>query len=85
MAVMTTGQRRDSWQELMSEWSRERKSIPVTKDILLEGVDAIDQWISDMAGSFNSALPLVLRTALTKAQKTELFIFVLRRRYGLDT
>lgn len=85
MAVMSPAQRREAWAELMSDWSRSRKAIPLPKDALLEGVNAIDQWISDMAGSFNSALPLTVRTALTAAQKTELFIFVLRRRFHNDT
>lgn len=81
MAVMTTAQRREAWAELMSDWSRDRRAIPLAKDVLLTGVESIDQWISDQATSFNNALPLPVRTALTVAQKTELFIFVLRRRF----
>jgi hypothetical protein len=85
MAVMNTAQRRLCWQDLMSEWSRARKGIPVTKDLLLDGIGAIDQWISDNASSFNNALPEPVRTSLTAAQKTELFIFVLRLRFLLGT
>jgi hypothetical protein len=85
MAVMTTAQRRSCWAELMSEWSRLQKPTPFTKDVFLQGVEAIDDWISDNAASFNQALPVSLRTNLTKTQKTELFVFVLRLRLFLDT
>jgi hypothetical protein len=81
MAVMTTGQRRDCWAEMMEGWSRARQGIPVEKDDLLLAVNAIDQWISDQSTSFNNALPAVVRNALTTSAKVELFIFVLRRRF----
>lgn len=81
MATMTAAQQRDCWADAMERWSADRKSIPATKGVFLNGIEAIDQWISDNAASFNAALPAVLRNNLTTPQKVELFVFVLRSRF----
>lgn len=64
----------------MQDWSDKRQSIPMTKDVLRSAINAIDQWIDDQATSFNNALPLSARQALTPDQKIDLFMFVLTRR-----
>jgi len=48
---------------------------------LKAAIDAADQWASDNASSFNSALPTPARTVLSTAQKAALLSIVLFRRY----
>lgn len=81
MATLTAGERRACWGGCMEEWSRRRVAIALAKGDLLAAVNAIDDWISDNTVSFNQALPLAARQALTPAQKAELFMFVLRSRF----
>lgn len=80
MAVMSDADRREAWALLMQDWSDKRQNIPMTKDVLRAAINAIDQWIDDQATSFNNALPLAVRQALTPDQKIDLFMFVLTRR-----
>lgn len=66
------------------QFMRERSAslmAGVVKADLRAAVDAIDQWVSDNAASFNSAIPQPARAALTAAQKAELFLFVVRKRF----
>lgn len=79
--MLTVDQRRICWGDLMQEWSRDEKPIPVLKDVLLSSVNAIDDWIDGNSTSFNNALPATVRAALSTEQKVELFILVLRHRY----
>lgn len=44
-------------------------------------VNAADQWVSDNAASFNSALPAAARTNMTAAQKALLLMLVVAKRY----
>lgn len=56
----------------------------VTKAQLRAGVDAADQWASDNAVSYNSALPAPVRNNLTANQKTALLVYVLLKRSQVD-
>ena len=58
MAVLTSAERRDVWDELMQEASRVRSEVGITKADLRAAIDATDQWIEDNQGSFNTALPV---------------------------
>lgn len=81
MAVMTDTQRQEAWADYMREISSEREAIGVTKPDLRAALDAIDQWISDNASSFNTAIPQPARSALTAPQKARLLMFVVRKRF----
>ena len=48
---------------------------------LRAAVFAVDDWIESNQGSFNAALPLPARTALSAKQKVELFLAVAKRRF----
>ena len=65
-----------------STLSERRDAFNLTKPQLDAAIAAIDDWIEANAASFNAALPLPARTALTAAQKAELFFLVARRRFG---
>lgn len=81
MATLTTQQRFD----LRASWGRDlslrREAFHLSKADLDEAVAAIDQWVEDNAASYNQALPLAARTALTAGQKAELLLLVLRKRF----
>jgi hypothetical protein len=47
-------------------------------------VDATDDWIEANQASFNSALPLPARTALTSKQKVRLFLSVAQMRFNVE-
>jgi hypothetical protein len=61
MAILGAGKRRGIWSDLMSEWSRARKPINSTKDVIFDAVNSVDQWFSDQTPSLISALPKEFR------------------------
>lgn len=82
MAILTDTDRRTLWAAFMSEVSARREALgALTKADLRAAVDAMDAWIEANAVSFNQAIPLPARTALTAKQKAELFFAVVRRRF----
>lgn len=84
MAVLSDADRRKLWSEFMSDSSRDRQGLGLTKADLRAAVDAVDQWVSDNAAAYNAAIPLPARTALTAKQKTRLLLAVARRRWEVD-
>ena len=67
--------------DFMSDKSAVREEIAtLTKADLAAAIAAIDAWIDGNAPSFNSAIPLPARTALSSQQKVDLFLAVLIRR-----
>lgn len=58
-------------------------TLGLSKADLRAAVDATDDWIDTNAATFNLALPLSARTALSASQKTLLFCMVAMRRAGL--
>lgn len=89
MAILADQDRVDVWANVMR-----RQSVTTTIDVvpgtitkqdLRAAVDAIDQWISDNAASFNSAVPQPARSALTASQKAALFTYVLAKRFEKGT
>lgn len=81
MAVMTSQQRAELWADFMRELSAGRIVVgALTKAELRAAVDAIDQWCSDNAASFNSALPQPARAVLTANQKSRLLRAVVLKR-----
>ena len=69
----------------MRDLSDIREVCGINKIDLLAAVDAADQWASDNATSFNSALPLPARTTLTTSQKARLLSAVIIKRYTTGT
>lgn len=55
----------------------------ITKPDLRAAIDAADTWADANAASFNSALPLPARTAMTLQDKTGILAYVIERRAGI--
>lgn len=77
MPVLPTGDRENLWGELMRIASARREGLPLVKADLLAAVHAVDDWINSNAASFNAAVPLPARTALTGRQKAEILMLVI--------
>ena len=81
MAVLPDAERKDAW----AKWMRgNREEISVLKADLRDAVNAIDDWVDANAASFNSAIPLPARTALTSAQKARLLMLVVSKRFEVS-
>lgn len=84
MALLTEAQRQAVTNVFMRDRSEKRDVLPgVKKTDLRAAIDATDQWIEDNQASYNSALPAVVRTNLSLAQKTLLFCYVAMKRGGI--
>lgn len=81
MALLTDQDRKDLWAKFMREASAVWEKLNLSKSELRVAVNATDQWIEDNQASFNLALPIPARTALTQKQKVRLFMEVARRKY----
>ena len=81
MAVLDENDRSGVWSSFQSTLSARRAALGLTKAELRAAVDAVDDWVDDNASSYNNALPVAARTALTAAQKAELLMFVVDRRF----
>lgn len=81
MAAMTTADRIVVGALFQEQKSMAREAFgALTKADVQAACAAIDDWIVANTASFNSAIPLPARTALTATQKTDLFVLVLERR-----
>ena len=81
MAALDGTTRTEIRRDFMSDKSAVREEIAtLTKADLAAAIAAIDAWIDANAASFNSAIPLPARTALSSQQKVDLFLAVLIRR-----
>lgn len=56
----------------------------VTKADVQAAIAAVDDWVVANQASYNSALPLAVRTAFTQAQKAALLLYVVRKRYEVN-
>ena len=82
MAVMNATDRAEVNAEFQRVLSDLREPLgAVTKHNVLAAVNAIDQWVSDNAASFNAALPQPTRAQLTASQKARLLVAVVTRRF----
>ena len=81
MAELPDLDRKQIWAHLM----RQAGGFPgdVGKPDLRSAVNAVDAWIEDNQGSFNTALPNPFKTSASQAQKTLMFCYVAMRRAGL--
>lgn len=85
MAVMTSQQRADGYAQFLRDLSAVREALACLKAEGRAAFDAADQWASDNAASYNSALPAAFRTAATPAEKARLLAAVLIARFQLGT
>ncbi len=65
---------------LQRNWSTLGLPCGITKADLRAAVDAVDAWCDANQASFNAAIPLPARTALSAAQKAWLLAYVVRKR-----
>jgi len=82
--MLTNDDRRALWAEFMKVASSAHEPLALSKADLRAAVDAIDGWIDANAASFNAAIPLPARTALTMRQKLRLFVAILKRRWEVE-
>ncbi len=84
MALLSNSIKQDIWAKFMRALSDRRDTIGgLNKSDLRAAVDATDQWINDNAASFNTALPLEARSAMSARQKAWLFMLVAGERFGV--
>ena len=84
MAILSNGDRGVAQRRLMDRLSKDREPMGLNKPDLLAAVNDADQWVSDNAVGFDSALSVRARAALTRQQKAELLMFVVSRRFEVD-
>lgn len=84
MPVLLDVDRLELRAKFMRQASDRRDARLLAKPDLLAAVQAADGWANANAASFNAALPLPARTALTGRQKAELLMFVIRRRWEVS-
>lgn len=85
MAVMSDADRLSCATSMARDISERAESLGLTKQNLRDAVDAVDQWVSENATSYNQAIPQPARGALSAPQKAYLLTVVLRRRYETGT
>ena len=78
MAVLTDTQRRNTWAALMREGTG---TFSIAKPDLRDALNAVDDWVDANAASLNAAIPQPARGALTPAQKAQMLVFVVERRF----
>jgi hypothetical protein len=69
----------------VAQYMREQVAIitpSLTKVDLRAAVAAADQWASDNANGYNSALPVPFRTTASAVEKAMLLAYVVMRRAG---
>ena len=85
MSVMQAGDRKAAFVDFVEEIKQRGNPFNLAKADTQAAVDAADQWASDNAASFNSALPVAARTTLSAAEKALLLAFVVLKRYRTGT
>ena len=82
MAVLSNPDRAAESARYQSDASNARDQLAgVTRADIRAAIDAADTWADSNAASYNAALPLPARTALTAKQKAQILMYVIRRRY----
>ncbi len=83
MAVLSQADREAAWAEFMQNESQDRQPMALIKADLRAAFEAADDWAEANSASFNAAIPLPARNALSPRQKAKLLAMVLQRRYGV--
>jgi len=84
MAVLSGSERARARQAFTQDLMAASEEIGLTRPELQAAIDATDAWIDGNGASFNAALPLPARAALTTKQKARLFVAVAKRRYEVS-
>lgn len=85
MAAMVAADRTLTGARLQEDCSRARDGLgAVTKADMQAAISAVDDWVVANQASFNTALPVAVRTALTTLQKAKLLLYVVQRRYEVN-
>lgn len=83
MALLQNADRALLHRDLMQDLSRVHDVCgAITKTDLRSAVDAADQWLSDNAANYNTALPQLARDVLTRSQKARLLMLVIAKRFN---
>lgn len=85
MAILSDPDKAQIWAEYQQEISADHEGAAFLKANLLAAVGAADQWVSDNAASYNTALPAAFRNNATAAQKARLLAAVLKLRFMRGT
>ena len=80
--ALTVDERKKVTAALMRIWSNAGKHIGCLKKDLFDATDDVDAWIEANQASFNSALPVTVRTGIDASMKADLFYAVARKRSG---
>ncbi len=81
MAVLSDANRWAVWADYMRKLGEDEEQIALLKPELRAAFNAADDWVEANRASYNSALPLPARTALTARQKAALLMIVIRKRF----
>lgn len=80
-AVLVDADRVEVWAKFMREASQNNVAFPISKTDLRAAINAADDWANTNASSYNSALPLPARTALSSQAKTLILVYILEQRW----
>ena len=81
MAVLSETDRVGEWSNYMSELSAVGGTYDLLKAEVRAAIDAVDDWVDANLSSFNTALPIAARTALSSSQKARLLLFIVEKRF----
>lgn len=81
MAELDSTTRAELWREWMADLSRRRDSLALAKGDLAAAINALDTWVNTNAATINAAIPQPARGVLSTAQKAELLMLVVAKRY----
>jgi len=81
MATLSEGDRQAAFAGQMAAWSARREPCGLAKADLRAALDAADDWVDANKAAFNNALPAAAQAGLTPAQKAELLMLVVARRF----
>jgi hypothetical protein len=69
--------------QVMAKWMRDQfGTVSITKADVRAAVDALDAWVDTNGAAVNTAIPQPARGALSLAQKSLIFCYVVMRRAG---
>lgn len=82
MAVLSDTDRFDVWARYMRD--KIIANATITKPELRAAVDAIDDFLDANDTAINNAIPEPARSALTKAEKAAIVMYVTAKRYDVE-
>lgn len=82
MALLGTLDRASVAAQYQADASGLRDPFPgLVRADIVAAINAVDDWVEANKVSFNSAIPLPARTAMTAPQKAKLLLYVVKRRF----